>query len=66
MSCSLNEKSTELIAVKNEYRTKEADLIHKVEELKHRIKELKDRYVCTYMSYTNICLQLSHICTYAF
>ena len=49
MSCSLNEKSTELLNAKKEFQFKEADLIRQVEKLEHQIEELKNKYVCTYI-----------------
>ena len=47
---SLNKKSTELLTAKEEYKSKEADLIHQIEGLKHEVEELKNackKYVCT-------------------
>ena len=39
--CSLNEKSTELLTAKEEFKLKEADLIHQIEGLKHQVEGLK-------------------------
>ena len=60
--CSLNEKSTELLTAKKEYKLKEADLIHQIEGLKHQVEELKNackKYVAT-------CMYVVHMYVYTY